>query len=99
MITILVTMTFKPELKNEAKKLIMELAEKTRAEDYCISYDAFEDTNDVNTIVLKECFYNNLSILAHKASTHYKEILKGKIENMIQEKSVRFITELTEYHL
>lgn len=99
MITIFVKMTFKPEFKDEAKKLVMELVEKTSKQDYCESYEAFEDLNDINTIVIKECFFNRISLTKHKTYIHYNEILKGKLDGMIQEKNVNFVTKLSENYL
>lgn len=91
MITILVTITFKPEFTILGKKLVTELVKESKKETGCYTYQTFDDINDENTIVLMEIFYTEGDLDFHKNTKHVKEILKDKLVPMINEKITRFL--------
>jgi quinol monooxygenase YgiN len=91
MITIHVTMTFKPEFTYVAKILVNELKRKSKKEVGCISYKVREDVNDENTVILIEKFNDQESLNFHKETKHVQEILKTKLESMINQKVARFL--------
>lgn len=91
MITILVTMTFKPEFTEAGKKLVNKLKKASRKENGCKSYKVLQDVNDDNTVVLIEKFYDNESVEFHKNTKHVLYILKTQLPPMISEKVTRFV--------
>lgn len=91
MITIHVTMTFKPEFTYVAKILLNQLKRKSKKESGCVSYKVKQDVNDENTVILIEKFNDSESLNYHKETKHVQEILKTKLEPMISERIVRFL--------
>lgn len=91
MITILVTMTFKPEFTQAGKDLVKKLKKASRKEKGCKSYVVKNDLNDENTVVLIEKFYDEDGYNFHKETEHVKNILKTQLTPMVSEKVVRFL--------
>lgn len=91
MVTIIVTMTFKPKFSGLGKELVKELKKESLKEEGCKSYKVLQDVNDGNTVILIEKFYDNEAVEFHKNTKHVLDILKTKLPPMIEEKVTRFV--------
>ncbi|MDL2220038.1 antibiotic biosynthesis monooxygenase [Ruminococcaceae bacterium OttesenSCG-928-O06] len=68
----------KAEDVDKAVPIFKELAQKSRAEDGCISYDLFVDKRDAGHIVIIEGWETKEALKAHGESAHFAA-LTGQI--------------------
>lgn len=90
-IDILVEFKFPEDKINIARALLIELALKSLEEEGCIIYNVKQVSRDEQWFIIFEKFKDKEAQDFHKTTSHYTDILKGKLEPLILEKRVRFL--------
>lgn len=75
MIKIVAKFYIKSENVELFKKTIVELVDKTRTEDGCITYELFQDINDSNILTFIEEWVNVEALTRHTKTEHFMRIL------------------------
>ncbi len=80
------TIPIKPEQRELALALARDMAEATRSEEGCISYDFYVGLNDPNTLLLFQEWDDMESLMSHFKTEHMEaflrelpEVLNGEI--------------------
>ena len=76
-LTIVASITVKPEFKEEVLKAIQKVVSATRKEPGNIFYDVFEDVNNPLKFVFIETWKSQAAIDSHKKSAHFNEFVKA----------------------
>lgn len=90
-ITILAEFKVLEENIDTAKNLFNELTEKSRKEEGCLAYDFRQVSRDEQWFIFSEVFKNQDAFEYHKTTSHYLEVLKGKLEPLFIDKMIRFL--------
>jgi len=75
-LTIVATVTVKPEFKDDVLKAIKTVVDATRKEPGCIFYDVFEDVNNPLKFVFIETWKSKEAIDSHNSSVHLTNFVK-----------------------
>lgn len=75
MIRVLVPCTVEPHHLPRALEVYRELAEATRAEDGCRSYDLLQDEADPSRLVLAEEWDSHEHLVAHTQTEHFVRLV------------------------
>lgn len=75
MIRVISKSVFKKDKIEEAKNLYKILAEKSRKETGCISYNLYQEINDNSILTMVEEWESTLALDNHKNSEHFKSIV------------------------
>lgn len=84
MIKIVAKFTIKEDKIAEFKNHAADLAAETRKENGCISYELFQDINDLKVLAFIEEWESKDALDSHMESKHFKEIFSKMAK--IQEK-------------
>ena len=76
-LTIVATITVKPEFKENVLKAIKTVVEATRKEAGCIFYNVFEDVNNPAKFVFIETWKSQAAIDSHLKSVHFNDFVKA----------------------
>ena len=76
-LTIVATVTVKPEYKNDVLKAIQTVVDATRKEQGNISYNVFEDVKNPLKFVFIEKWKSQEAIDSHNKSAHFNNFLKA----------------------
>ena len=76
-LTIVATITIKPEFKEDVLKAIKTVVDATRKEPGCIFYDVFEDVNNPMKFVFIETWKSQAAIDSHNNSAHFNNFVKA----------------------
>jgi len=76
-LTIVATVTVKPEYKEDVLKAIKTVVDATRKEPGNIFYDVFEDVKNPLKFVFIETWKSQEAIAAHNNSAHFKDFVKA----------------------
>ena len=76
-LTIVATVTVKPEYKEDVLKAIQTVVDATRKESGNIFYDVFEDVKNPLKFVFIETWKSQAAIDSHNQSTHFKDFVKA----------------------
>ena len=76
-LTIIATVTVKPEYKDDVLKAIKAVVDATRKESGNIFYDVFEDINNPLKFVFIETWKSQEAIGSHNKSVHFNEFVKA----------------------
>ena len=76
-LTIVATVTAKPEFKDDVLKAIKTVVDATRKESGCIFYDVFEDVNNPMKFVFIETWKSQAAIDSHNKSVHFNAFVKA----------------------
>ena len=76
-LTIVATVTVKPEFGEDVLKAIKTVVDATRKEPGCIFYDVFEDINNSMKFVFIEIWKSQAAIDSHFRSTHFNDFVKA----------------------
>ena len=71
--TVTVTMKSKPHLQQRLKQVVVDLTDKSRAEDGCIAYYWQQSLEDPNTFLLYMIWRDEDAFNRHVQSPHVKE--------------------------
>lgn len=69
--------------------LLQELADKTRNEPGNISYNIYQSAENINELILHECYVDSDAVEVHKSSEHYQKIV---LEQIIPHLEIREVT-------
>lgn len=64
------------------------VVEKTRKEKGNLFFNIHQSNTDANTIVLYEGYTDNNAIAEHRNTTHYQELVAGKIIPLLESREV-----------
>ena len=81
-VTIIGTVTAKPETRAELQDLLAKQVEPTRAEAGCINYDFHVDAEDPRVFVFYENWRSQADLDRHMATPHLKPLL-SQIERLL----------------
>jgi len=76
-LTIVATVTVKPEFKEEVLKAVKTVVGATRKEPDCISYKLFEDVSNPLKFVFIETWKSQAAIDSHNKSAHLNAFVKA----------------------
>ena len=76
-LTIVATVTVKPEFKEDVLKAIKTVVDATRKESGCIFYDVFENVNNPLKFTFIETWKSQSAIDSHKKSVHFNDFVKA----------------------
>ena len=76
-LTIVATVTVKPEYKDDVLKAIKTVVDATRKETGNIFYDVFEDVKNPLKFVFLEMWKSQTAIDEHNKAAHFKEFVKA----------------------
>jgi quinol monooxygenase YgiN len=76
-LTIVATITVKPEYKEDVLKAIKTVVEATRKEQGNIFYNVFEDVKNPLKFVFIETWKSQAAIDSHNKSTHFNDFVKA----------------------
>ncbi|GHT69407.1 hypothetical protein AGMMS50239_36120 [Bacteroidia bacterium] len=76
-LTIVATITMKPEYKAEILKAVKTVVDATRKEPGNIFYDVFEDVKDPLKLTFIETWKSQSAIDSHNNSAHFKAFVKA----------------------
>ena len=76
-LTIVATITIKPEYQDEVLKAVKTVVDATRKETGNIFYDVYEDVNNPLKLVFIELWKSQSAIDAHNNATHFKDFIKA----------------------
>ena len=76
-LTIVATVTVKPEFKDEVLKAIKTVVDATRKEPGNIFYDVFEDIKNPLKFVFIETWKSQAAIDSHNKATHFNDFIKA----------------------
>jgi quinol monooxygenase YgiN len=76
-LTIVATLTAKPEYKEDVLKAIKTVVDATRKEQGNIFYDVFEDVNNPLKFVFIETWKSQAAINSHNKSAHFNDFVKA----------------------
>jgi quinol monooxygenase YgiN len=76
-LTIVATITMKPEYKAEILKAVKTVVDATRKEPGNIFYDVFEDVKDPLKLTFIETWKSQSAIDSHNNSAHFKAFAKA----------------------
>ena len=76
-LTIVATVTVKPEYKDEVLKAIKMVVDATRKESGNIFYDVFEDVNNPLKFVFIETWKSQAAIDSHNEAPHFNDFIKA----------------------
>ena len=76
-LTIVATVTVKPEFKEDVLKAIKTVVDATRKEPGNIFYDVFEDINNPLKFVFIETWKSQAAIDSHNKSAHFNDFVKA----------------------
>ena len=76
-LTIVATVTIKPEYKDDVLKAIKTVVDATRKEPGNIFYDVFEDTKNPLKFIFIETWKSQAAIDAHNKAAHFGEFVKA----------------------
>jgi quinol monooxygenase YgiN len=76
-LTIVATITMKPEYKAEILKAVKNVVDATRKEPDNIFYDVFEDIKDPLKLTFIETWKSQNAIDSHNNSAHFKAFVKA----------------------
>ena len=86
MIVIAGSIPIKPEHREEARQLVLEMAKATQAEAGCLAYQFYADLSDPNTFFIFEEWESEEALNRHFQTEHMKnlqqqmpKILAGKV--------------------
>ncbi len=71
------TIPLKPDCREEALRLARGMAEATRAELGCISYEFYVGLSDPNTLMLFQEWENMEALMAHFQTEHMEDFLQA----------------------
>lgn len=95
-VTIIGTVTAKPETRAELLRLLSEQVEPTRKEDGCINYDFHVDAADPCVFVFYENWRSQEALDAHLAMPHLKPLF-SQIDRLLScPVTIRHLTMLSE---
>lgn len=83
-IHLVISMTIKPECRNEVMTALETMITETRKEKGCIAYFLMEKENSPNDFILIEEWASQEDLTNHGASAHfaaYKKAMDGKLES------------------
>jgi quinol monooxygenase YgiN len=75
MIKVVAKFYIKSENVERFKKTIVELIDKTRTEDGCITYELFQDINDSSILTFIEEWDNVEALTKHSKTEHFMRIV------------------------
>ena len=76
-LTIVATITIKPEHKEDVLKAVKAVVDATRKETGNIFYDVFEDVNNPLKFVFIETWKSQAAIDAHNKTAHFNDFVKA----------------------
>jgi len=71
------TIPVRPDCREQALKLARGMAEATRAEPGCISYDFYVGLSDPNTLMLFQEWESMEALMRHFQTSHMEEFLRA----------------------
>ena len=86
MIVLIATYHAQPGKGDVITPLLVQLAERSRAEPECELYLVNRSTTDPDTFVLYEQYRDNAAIAAHRETPHFQELAVGQIIPMLQQR-------------
>ena len=84
----------KPGKEEEVKKILMSLAEPTRAEEGCVFYYLHEVKEEKGHFVFYECFRDDKAFNVHVESSYIKGFLDKKDELLSDPPDITFLEKL-----
>lgn len=72
----------------EVLALLKEVSEKTRTEKGNLYYNINQSTTDKSMLVLHEAYKSEAAIEVHRNTTHYQELVVGKIISLLEDREV-----------
>ena len=75
MIRVIASKRVKEDKLQEVLRLTEELVQETVKEKGCISYEAYQDINDPQKIIMLEAWENEEALKAHQESEHFRRLV------------------------
>jgi quinol monooxygenase YgiN len=72
-------------------ELLPELRERSLAETGCIGYEILRGREDPTSIVLIERYRDEEALKAHSRSTHYQDLVVGRIRPLLTDRTVEIL--------
>ncbi len=77
LLTVVATITARPETVDQVEGMLTAILEPTRAEDGCVAYTLHQGAADPTTFVFYEVWRDQAALAAHSGSPALKEGLKA----------------------
>jgi quinol monooxygenase YgiN len=71
--------------------LLADVSKQSIAEPGCLGYDVFRSVDVVGELLLVERYRDDASIVAHRASKHYQELVVQQIVPLLKERHVELL--------
>ncbi|APR81174.1 Hypothetical protein A7982_06521 [Minicystis rosea] len=71
--------------------LVAELRRQSLEEAGCLGYEVLRTFDEPNTLVLLERYRDGAALEAHRSSSHYRELLAGRILPMLTARRVEVL--------
>lgn len=84
MITVLATIISKPELVDEMKGILTEMATYSIAEEACLKFEVLQLETDSTHFVLNEQWTSKEGLTAHFKTAHFKRISPGLFASAVK---------------
>lgn len=72
-------------------ELVAALRRQSLAEPGCLGYDVFRSTDDPGSLLLLERYRDSAALDAHRDSSHYRELVVGRIVPMLSGRQVELL--------
>jgi quinol monooxygenase YgiN len=79
------------EALSEVLALLPAVREKTLAEPGCLGYEVFQSVNEPTRLLLVEHYRDAAAVEAHRATSHYQQLVVGRIIPLLQERKVELL--------
>ncbi len=94
-VTLIAKYRVRPGQADTVRNLLVQMADRVKADEpACLLYQANRSTDDSDNFCLYEVYADEAALLAHRETTHFKEIVEAQIVPLLDSREREVYTQV-----